>query len=318
MRYYTKEWYRLMQISGISEQFRPVEDKEYTDEEFRDLYNTLREQYVDEELIDYNEPPFFDADEDEEISEEDFDPEDYLIGDLDEDEEETELRHPESLKELLEYIKAEREREIIEFEEREPFDEDEAREEFDENYRDNLEDPDEDIPEWVRASVDPRLIALGALPEGVYKRLLAEDKEAEARFEVLDEAAEQALEKMYAAMPDEYEGLADDLDEMDADDVADYQKNGNEVILVLSGWDDEGDQVRKTLTFEGAEIIEDEGPVIKTEIDEDGDLVSNCELEAHELYFSDGRIEAHFLLNDGELKYLTILCDDIFCKQSRA
>ena len=55
----------------------------------------------------------------------------------------------------------------------------------------------------------------------------------------------------------------------------------------------------------------------EAEIDEDGDLTSNCDLECHELYFEDGRFEVHFLLDDGELKYLTFSCDDISIIQSR-
>ena len=49
MRYYTKEWYTLLQSLGTSELFEPVIDKEYTDEDIEILYQDMMDKYVMEE-----------------------------------------------------------------------------------------------------------------------------------------------------------------------------------------------------------------------------------------------------------------------------
>lgn len=321
MRFYTKEWHSLMNSLGTVDMFRPVIDKEYTDGEIEDLYQEFMDRFIEEERADYDEPPVLAFDEEDEPDPEDFDPEDYIVCDIDEDGNEQNIRHPADYAELKEFTKRQMERELEEYENREPFDEEEAKEIFEENYRDFLEEPDEDIPKWVRDSVDVRLLAMGALPEGAYKKLMAEEEAMQERFDELDEAAEDALEDIYEelceVMPDEYPRLIEDLDELDGEYVLSIHRDGDELEIGLSGWDEEGEPVKRTALFEGVQIIEDEEAAVEAEIDEDGDLTSNCDLECHELYFEDGRFEVHFLLDDGELKYLTFSCDDISIIQSR-
>ena len=320
MRYYTKEWNRLMMSLGTAELFRPVIDKEYSDEEFADLYQEFRDMYIEEERAAYDQPPmFFDFDEesDDDEDEEEFDPEDYLIGDTESGDDE-ELHHPEDFQEFIRWQKIEFEREMKEFEEREPFDEEEAGEEFDENYRDNLEEPDEDIPEWIRETVDPRLLAIWALPERAYKKLVDDEQKMQERFDELDAAADDALERMYEELSGEYDGILEDLDDIDGDYVTGLIRNGSELELVLSGWDEDGDPITKTALFDGVQILEDEGIVIEVERDEDGDIESSCDVECHELYFENGRFEVHFMFDDGDLKYLTFTCDDITVTQESA
>ena len=319
MRFYTKEWHTLMNSLGTIDMFRPVIDKDYTDEEIEELYQEFLDRYIEEERAAYDEPPVLILDEDED--DEEFDPEDYIVCDIDEDGNEINMHHPADFAELKEFTRRQMQIEIDEYENREPFDEDEAREEFEENYRDFLEEPDEDIPAWIRDSVDVRLLAIGALPEGAYKKLMAEEEAMQERFDELDEAADDALEDIYEElsmeMPDEYPRLLEDLDELDGEYVLGIQLDGDELEMEISGWDDEGDPVRRIASFEGVKIIEDEGAVIRPEVDDDGDITSNCDLECHELYFEDGRFEVHFLLDDGALKYLTFSCDEISITQSR-
>ena len=274
---------------GTVDMFRPVIDKEYTDEEMEALYYESMERYVEEEREMYDEPPFIISDGFDDDDDDDDDEEIVIdIGEL-----------------------------IDEYENREPFDEEEARSEFEENYRDSLEEPDEDVPEWIRSSVDPRMIAMGVLPEGVYKKLMAEEAELQKRFDELDEAADEAYEQMYADMPDEYTGILDDLDELDGEYLISYEHKDDELVLVFAGWDEEGDPVKWTATFDDVQMIEDEGLVIKAELDEDGEYESSCDLDYHELYYENDRFEVHMMFDDGSLKYLTFSCDSITLEQSR-
>ena len=311
MRFYTKEWYTLMDSIGNVDMFEPVLDKEYTDDEIEALYQDMEDKYVQEERDAYDEPPYIPYDDEELADPEDFDPEDYLIGIINEDGEEQDLHHPESYRELLEYLKQETEREIREYENRLPFDEEEARSEFRENYKDYLEEPDEDIPEWVRKEVDVRLLAMGVLPEGVYKRLKAEEEKNEAAFDVLDAAADEAFEKMYADIPDEYTAMLDDFENVDGESVIEINEEDGDITVVLSGWDEGGEEERHSIIFEQAEVTEDEGLAVNVEIDEDGDIVSDCDLLFHEVYFDNGRFEVHMMFENNGLKYLTLSCSDI-------
>lgn len=318
MRFYTKEWSRLLDSLGTVDMFEPVIDKEYTDDEIAELYQDFMEKHVQEERSSYDEPPLFIYEDEEAFDPDEFDPEDYLVGDVDENGEEHNLHHPEDIEELVRFERRMHILALEEYENREPFDEDEARSEFEENYRDFLEEPDEDIPQWVLDTVGRRLLAMGAMPEGAYKRLRAEEEEMQERFDELDAAADEALEDMYGEMPDEYQGLLEDFDELDGDYVISFAIEDGDAELELAGWDEDGEPVIRTAVFEGAEIIEDECAEIEASVDEDGDFTSSCDLEYHEIYFEDDRFEVHLLLNDGEPKYLTLSCDEISISQRSA
>lgn len=276
MRFYTKEYYTLMMSLGAAELYEPVIDKEYNDEEIEELYMKALDRYIEEERASYDEPPEFSFDEDD-------DPE------------------------YIEMMRAE----LDEYENREPFDEEEAKSDFEEMYRDNLDDPDEDLPAWVWESVDPRIPAMYYLPEKVYRRLVEEDEANEERFEALDEAADEALEDMQEFLPEELEELFETLQEQESSYVMSAM-TGDEVELKLSGWDEEGDEAIIMIRFDEAEILENEGLDIHAGYDEDGDAESDCELLYSEVYIEDGMPEIHMLFDNNGLKYLTFRCSDAY------
>lgn len=332
MRYYTKEWYRLMMELGAADFFEPVEDKEYSEEELKELYEKMLRKSVEEDRELYNEPPEFDLKEwEENFPEEDFDPDDYMIADIDINGEEINFRNPQTYAELRQYQIDEYAREVKEFKSRPPFDEEEAAAEFEENYRDSLEEPDEDIPAWVRESVDPRLIAMGVLPESVLEKLRSEEEDKERRHDELEELADRDYESFYEDLlegdddaiamlpdwldPDSLISLVDDLNELDGDYVIDMDGAGGDIQISLLGWDEEGDEVIRTVLFTDAKAVEHEELVIETERDEDGDVTSDCELVAHELYFLEDGYEIHMLFENKGLKYVTLTCEDITCMQ---
>lgn len=318
MRFYTKEWYELSMKLGNADMFAPVIDKEYSDEEFEDLYQEVKDLYIEEERAIHDEPPFDMDDFEVEEDPDEFDPDDYLIGDIDEDGEEHNIRHPESLEELREYEKKMMEIAWREYEERGPFDEKEASDEFDENYEDNLAEPDEDIPAWIRESVDPRLVALWRLPEGVYKKLAADEAEMQERYDELDAIADEALDEMIEGIPVDYETLMEEFDERDGDYVTAIREEDGDIEIDLAGWDEEGEPAQYTLCFEEAEVIENDGINIEVSVDEDGDVESTCDLSYHEVYFDENGIEAHMLMDDGAPKYYTLRCSDVSIKRRRA
>lgn len=277
MRFYTKEYYKLMMSLGAAELYEPVIDKEYNDEEIKEIYQRALDRYIEEERASYDEPPEFDIDDAD-------DPE---------------------------FIEMMRE-ELEEYENREPFDEEEAKEEFEEMYKDNLEEPDEDLPQWVRDAVDPRIPAMFFLPEKIYRRLVEEDEANEEKFEALDEAADDALEDMVDALPEEFEELYETLEELESAYVLSVEISDGEIEIKAEGWDDEGDEAVFILSFDETEVLEDEGLDIHAGKDEDGDTESDCELEYTELYIEDGRPEVHMLFDNNGLKYLTFRCSEAY------
>ena len=280
MRFYTKEYYRLMMSLDAAEVYEPVVDREYSDEDIAELYQKALDKYIEEERAAHDEPPEFDM-------EESGDPE--YIG---------------ILRAMLD-----------EYENRGPFDEEEAREEFEELYRANLEEPDEDLPAWVWETVDPRLPAMYFLPEKVYERLAAEDRANGEKFEELDEAADEAYDEMMDDMPEEYEELMETLEELEDADVLSADVSDGEIVLTLEGWDEDGDEAVFTIRFDGAELIENEGLEVHCEEDEDGDSESDCELLYSELWFDEGMPEVHMLFDNNGLKYLTFRCEDAYVYQ---
>ena len=277
MRIYTKEYYTLMMSLGEADLYEPVIDKEYSDEEIEELYQKALDKYIEEERADYDEPPEFDFDESA-------DPE-----------------YAEMLRKELE-----------EYENREPFDEEEAKEEFRENYEDNLREPDGDLPDWVREAVDPRILAMYCIPEKLYIRLAAEDKANEEKFDLLDSQVEEAYEEMRGDLPEECEELMDTLEELEDSFVLGIDKAGDELELKIEGWDDEGEEAVFTLRFDEVEMIEDEGVEAHAEKDEDGDTDSDCELIYSEIYIEGGRPEVHMMFDNNGLKYLTFRCEEAY------
>lgn len=291
MRYHTKEYYTLMMSLGTVDAYEPVVDREYSDEEIEELYQQALDKYIEEERADYDEPPELLIYEDDENDEDD---EEYEACEDDEEEDEDEVIDIEFI--LDEYVN------------REPFDENEAAEEFEEMYNDNLEEPDEDLPEWVREQVDPRILAMYFIPEKIYRKLAEQDEINEERFDELDERADEALEKLREELPKNYRRFMDILEELEDMPVIDARTNGDKLELTILGWDDEGDEEEFVLRFTGVELIEDEGVQINTWEDEDEDTDSDCELLYSELYMTDGRPEIHMLFDNNGLKYLTFTC----------
>ncbi len=277
MRYYTKEYYTLMMALGVADMYEPVIDKEYSDEEIEELYQKALDNYVEELRASYDEPPEFDFDE---------------------------AADPE-------YVEMMRE-ELEEYENREPFDEEEAAEGFRETYEDNLEEPDGDLPEWVRETVDKRILAMYFMPEKIYRKLAEEDEANEEKFEALDEKADEAREDMRENLPEEFDELMDTLEELESSYVVGAVTDDDEIELKIEGFDDEGEEVIYTLRFDEVEILENEGIDASPWTDEDGDTFSDCEFLFSEIYIEEGRPEIHMLFDNNGLKYLTFRCSEAY------
>ena len=270
-----------MMSLGVTDMYEPVIDRDYSDEEIEELYQKALDRYVEEERADHDEPPVLDIDD---------------------------IEDPEA----IEFFRAE----IIEYENREPFDEEEAAEEFEEIYNANLEEPDEDLPDWVKEAVDPRILAMYFMPEKIYRKLSEQDAANEEKFYDLDGLVDEAYEDMLGDLPEEYEELMDTLDGLEDSYVISVGKSGDELELKFEGFDEDGEEAVFILRFDEVEVIEDEGISAHPDRDEDGDTESDCELLYSEIYVEDGKPEIHMLFDNNGLKYLTFRCEEAYAYRS--
>lgn len=277
MRIYTKEYYTLMMSLDVAELYEPVIDREYSDEEIEELYQKALDRHIEEERADYDEPPVLDIDD---------------------------IDDPEA----LEFFRME----SLEYENREPFDEDRAAKEFEEIYKANLEEPDEDLPDWVKETVDPRILAMYFMPEKIYRELSERDAVNEEIFDALDERVDEAYEDMAENLPEEYEELLSTLDDLEDSYVISIDRSGDELEMKLEGFDEEGEEAVFTLRFDGIEILEDEGAEAHKVLDEDGIEEYDCELLYSEVYVEDGKPEIHMMFDNNGLKYLTFRCAEAY------
>ena len=202
--------------------------------------------------------------------------------------------------------------EVEECEDREVLEEKEEGEGVEDLYKEKIQEPDEDLPDWVKETVDPRILAMYFMPEKIYRKLAEEDKANEEKFEALDEKADEAREDMRKEVPEDYEELMDILEELESCSVYSSSIDGDEIELQIEGWDDEGDPVIYTLRFDEVEVLENEGVKAESWIDEDGDRASDCEFLFAEMYFEGDRPEIHMMFENNGLKYLTFMLSDAY------
>ena len=305
MRYYTKEWYALMQRMDQGAELKKIPDKAYTDAEIRALYEKKKRAFIAEERRDYNRPPDFP--DLSELFAGDFNPEDWLIGD-----ETGELRHPVSADEARASLERDQQAAREQFEQRPAFDAKAAAREFASIYRSKLRFLPRWYPAWVGEAADFRLLALDLAPESVLKRLRAEGRAGRAAWRRTQRAADRAL-----ARQDIPEALRQGFPFHDAA-LLSFRKDRRGYVMTLrqdGGWPEDVSPYARII-FEDAEVTENDGLRLRTAPAGDGSQTSNISWLYHELYrLPDGRFELHMLLwangSREPLRYLTVRCRDL-------
>ncbi len=302
MKYYTKEWYDLMQKIDVSACYESIPDKIYTDQDIQILYDHKLREEIEIERLAYDTPPSLSF---EELFEDDvtFDPEDFLF----EDPETGDFYHPRSLAEVKTVIENNQRDLMEEFECRPPFDSTQTQDFFKDNYKYMLEDDFNDLPSWVPEKVDKRLLALGLLPESVYEQVLQEEAVISAKFEAINEEAEELLDNQ-----DIPEAIKDRFYFHDANFLSIAQE-GTNLHFVLRMYGVWGASPFVSINFKNvSEFEREEGLEINLLSDENGQPYSSTYYLYEELYKTSEGYEAHFLVSSDEnLKYMTLACKDI-------
>ncbi|MDE6293671.1 MAG: DUF4085 domain-containing protein [Clostridiales bacterium] len=301
MKYFTKEWYDLMQQLHYTLCMRPIADKDYTDAEIEALYKRKLAASIRHDRKEYNAPP-----QPVEIDFDNCSLDDFVWFDGEK------LVYPKSMDEVKQNYEEEYRRAKKEFELRPPFDESGTVKMFERMYEGGLEHGYSNFPDWVKDKADVRLIALGYLPKSVYDRLKAEQKRNRAEFNKINRAAEKTLRKQAKEIPERISrhfGFHDGS-------VISFQNIDDDVVMIIKvdGIAIENETPYARITFVGGEVIERDGHLkfARRKVDYDGEQHdAYCTWLYEGLYKTEDGYEAHMLLTEGELGYLTIRCKDI-------
>lgn len=316
MRYYTKEWYDLMQKQDYTLCMKKIPDKKYTDKDIKELYNKELKKWVSQAKREYNQPPFeFDMDIEEMLNDGELDLDDIIMV----DQAANTCRKPVSIEEVLEQTREENRQRLEEFENRPPFDEEEVKREFYDMYKNKQRALY--FPKWVLESVDKRLLALDLLPESTYNRLRAEEKEVKKQFKAIERAADKAARKEAQRVPERI------LEAFCFHDAAvlslKMHKNNMVMELKLGGVAFEDETTYRRVIFYNAEVIENE---VKNSIRREKEILpsedeneinestewSNCWYLYDEIYaLDDERYEEHMMMDVNGLRYVTVRCSDV-------
>lgn len=286
MRYFTKDHYEPIMTMLKIEEFEPIEDKAYTDEEIEELYRQEEEEFVRVGDYLYNTSPI-DVQEDY-LEESGADLKDILIWDFDEDGFEVNKRSPKDREELRAYLARGMEEELEDFESREDFDPGALRENFKEYYNDNLEAGFDFLPSYVTDNVDPRILALDLMPQSYINKLV---EDLEPKMEEFEDKFTDLVNKSEA----DPENADDDLYEVFfLEDAMIYGLDKAEdgaIEVYMEGTNEDGDQVDRLLVLAGGKVLSK---------DEGLDLGINLEYELYnmEVYDKGSEYEVHFLLKE--------------------
>lgn len=305
MKFYTKEWYALMQCQDYTSGLKRIPDKVYTDEDIREFYEKDLKAEVARDRRMHNTPPGPYDWEDELLQPDCFNPETFLF----EDEKTGELFHPETPEIARHYLEQDHRRTQEQFDARPPFDPTETIECFQACCRGMLRYGFSRFPQWVQESVDPRLLALNRIPESAFKRLKKEEQANRRAFEKINAKATTVLEQQN--IPEE---IRDQFCFHDASVLA-IKKVRSNVELYLrkdGGWLGDATPYIKVIFKNVRQLEREKGFSLRPKLDADGDLRTNCTYLYDELYRVESGYEVHMLLwTSKALRYLTICCEDI-------
>ena len=305
MKFFTKEWYELMQRQSYTSGMKKIPDKVYTDEEIKAFYDKdLKEEIARDRKIYNTHTRTYDW-EDELLSVDLFTPETFLF----ENEETGELFHPETPEIARYYLEQARQRAQEQFAARPPFDPTETIECFRDCYKAQLRYGTAHFPQWVQESVDKRLLALNRIPESAYKRLKKEEQANRRAFDKIEAKASVVLDQ---------QDISDELRSRfcfhDAAVLA-IKKVRFDVELYLrkdGGWPDGTTPYVKIIFKKVQQLDREKGFSLRPTLDESGDLRTGCTYLYDELYRTEDGYEVHMLFwTPKSLRYLTICSKEI-------
>ena len=305
MRYYTKDWYSLMQHQHFTSGLKKIPDREYTDEEIQSFYDRDLKAEIARNRRIHNTPPAACDWLEELLAPNQFSPEAFLF----ENEETGELFHPDTPEIARHYLEQEQIRLKERFDARPPFDPTETIACFRDAYRAQLRYGFSSFPEWVQQSVDKRLLALNRIPESAYKRLKKEETANRRAFEKINQEASIVFAKQ--TIPEEIRTQFCFHDS----DVLKIQKVRSDLEMYLrkdGGWTGDSTPYIKIIFRNVRKYEREKGFALRLKENAFGELETSCKYLYDELYRNEDGYEINMMFwTPKTLRYVTITCNDI-------
>ncbi|MBQ2697288.1 MAG: hypothetical protein IJF59_01325, partial [Clostridia bacterium] len=294
----------LMQRLHYTAGLRVVPDRAYSRRELRAFYEEDLAAEIEHDRQLHETPPDFSMRE-RMLDPDRFRSEHFLFH----NEETGEFYHPATVEEAREVLEHNFREQLRQFEERPPFDPKPTEECFRHSYRGALRHAARRFPDWVRESVDRRLLALNRVPEWVFRQLSQEEQANRKEYARIEEEARQVLTGQ--ELP---ESLPYPFPFHDAA-VISFQRLDSEAALVVLPcglWPDR-ESPFCTLHFSGVRCVEREkGFRIVARQDASGETVSSCRYLYDELYKTEEGYELHLLLGTPSgLRCLTVFSEQL-------
>ena len=144
MKYYTKDWYNLMQKCDYTLAMKKIPDKAYSEDEIKTFYNKALKKEIALRREGYNDQPDYTALFDM-LDENDFDPIDWVLI----DESKGIGRFPQSKEEVRAFYEAEKKRKEQEFINRGPFNATSVADDFKSLFKHRLKLVVDEFPKWT-------------------------------------------------------------------------------------------------------------------------------------------------------------------------
>ena len=215
---------------------------------------------------------------------------------------------PTNKQQILDSIDREYQRQLVEYNNREEFDEETFIDAFNETYHFALSRIKHMYPEWVLKEVDKRILALDLITKEAYEKLAKEERENERIVRKTHQKGLAAL-KRHAAKLDETILEAFNFEE--AAVVSFKQKKNNDVVMRIVD-----NEEYKKFTFREAQILEyDETLKFGFNYYSHGKY-TRCNYLFTELYKYRNYIEVHMMVENSDgCKYITLRCKDILIEE---
>ena len=305
MKYFTKEWFYLMQkVYLFDKPDEIIPDKEYTDEEIGEFYRKDLEEYLLHMREDYEEPPQVNWKlwEMNGLDPDNFDPSRSAFANENGE-------SPKTVEEARANLERANMLELEEWKKRSPYNPKEDIKFFEKHYQNKLKNINKNYPPCVTEASDPRLLALGRMTESVHTLYTKYIQKLKEEFETIDKEGERVLAE---------QNIPEDIKERfafhDADILA-LRKTGKDLHLYMRNeymWTGEKTPYVKVIFKNTAKIEREKGFAIRPTVDSQGKLFCWCQFLYHELYRTETGYEVHMMLwTPKALRYLTVECGDI-------
>lgn len=292
MKYFTKEWYELMQNIDYTNGFVDIPDKDYSETEIQELYNDKLNGWIKDEREIYECKPDF-TDIYDMLDNNEFNSNDWIFV----DEKTGQVLEPSTREEVIENLKREEKEALKKYNNQKLFNQQASKREFEKMYKNMLMSKDL-LPRWVYEKVDKRLIALGYLPKSVFDKLKEQETANKKTFDNTEKEALKILEQQ--KIPEEIYSAFNFHDDI----LMSIKNKEDNVVMKIKHWDFI-ESYNITITFKNANIIQMEDLKF-------GDSIYLYE----EIYRVDNGYEVHMLYECGGLQYLTVKCSNIEFKYS--